>query len=196
MISFYRMFLSVMLVLCYISMIESNSCDISKEKATISSMLQSIEKKMKEKCSVNSENCPAGWKQYKDHCYFFSPDTKTWQNADKQCKNMGSYLVKITDSAENSWVVDMITKSVKHYYGSWMGAADFENEGHWKWMHDSSKVLYTNWSVIQPDNKNNEDCGHFWSAHQYKWNDAQCNLDRMGYICECSHASNCRPSKG
>ncbi|XP_071174075.1 uncharacterized protein [Mytilus edulis] len=42
------MFLSAILVLCSISMIESNSCDISKEKSMISSMLQSIEKKMKD----------------------------------------------------------------------------------------------------------------------------------------------------
>ncbi|CAG2199080.1 Perlucin-like protein [Mytilus edulis] len=108
----------------------------------------------------------------------------------KQCNNMRGYLVKITDSSENSWVVDKITKSVKHRYGSWMGAADFKTEGHWTWVHDSSKVRFSNWSAYQPDNGgNNEDCVHFWKSRQYQWNDAPCHLDNMGYICECSHVS-------
>lgn len=197
------MFFSVILVLCSISVIESKTCDRSQEKSLISemrSLLEAFENKINDnscKCTSNSEECPAGWKTYKNHCYFFSPDAKSWHDAAKQCKNMKGYLVKITDSSENSWVVDMITRSVKHYYGSWMGAADFKNEGHWRWVHDSSKVLYSNWSAHQPDNyRNNEDCGHFWSAHQYQWNDAPCHLDKMGYICECSHGSNCRPFNG
>ncbi|XP_071174080.1 perlucin-like protein [Mytilus edulis] len=189
------MILSAILVLCCISMIASNSCDISKEKSMISSMLQSIEKKMKE-CSSN-ENCPPGWKKYKNHCYFFSPDGKNWQDAVKQCKHMGGYLVKITDSAENSWVVDMLTKSVKHKWGSWMGSSDLKKEGDWRWVQDSSKVRFSQWLRGQPDNYgNNEDCGHFWPAHQYQWNDIPCSVDEMGYICESSYGSNCRPNKG
>ncbi|XP_076111679.1 perlucin-like protein [Mytilus galloprovincialis] len=109
---------------------------------------------------------------------------------------MGGYLVKITDSEENSWVVDMITKSVKHTYGYWMGMADIKNEGDWRWVNDSSAVSYSNWNRGQPNNANNEDCGHFWSAVNYEWNDIMCNTDQMGYICECSDSSNCRPSKG
>ncbi|XP_052062580.1 perlucin-like protein [Mytilus californianus] len=191
------MFLSVILVLCCISMIESNSCDISKEKSTIYSMLQSIEKKMKEKCSANSGNCPAGWKKYKDHCYFFSPDTKIWHYAAKQCNNMGGYLVKIEDSAENSWVVSKLYESVKHNYGSWIGMADFKKEGDWRWVHDSDKVRYSQWYPGEPNNNGrNEDCGLLMTVFKYKWNDVRCNLDNTGYICECSHGPNCRPFNG
>ncbi|CAG2187380.1 Perlucin-like protein [Mytilus edulis] len=189
------MFLSAILVLCSISMIESNSCDISKEKSMISSMLQSIEKKMKE-CSAN-ENCPVGWKKYKDHCYFVSPGGKNWQDAVKQCKNMGGYLAKITDSEENSWVVDMLTKSAKHKYGYWMGSSDLQKEGDWRWVQDSSKVCFSQWLPGQPSNLGNrEHCGHFWSLHQFQWNDAPCGHNGMGYICECSNVSNCLPFKG
>ncbi|XP_076109265.1 perlucin-like protein [Mytilus galloprovincialis] len=203
MLSFYRMFLSVILVLCCISMIETTICDRSKEKAMISemrSLLESFENKINDnscKCTSYSNECPAGWKKYKNHCYFFSPDTRKWHDAAKQCKNMKGYLVKITDSAENSRVVDMIKKSVKHYFGYWMGAADFQNEGHWRWVHDSSKVRFSQWLPGQPDNGgDNEHCAHFWSAHQYQWNDAPCHQHGMGYICECSHGSNCLPFNG
>ncbi|XP_076111671.1 perlucin-like protein [Mytilus galloprovincialis] len=199
------MFLSAVLGLCCISMVDStcstNPCDISTEKSMIASMvqcmLQSIENKIKASSECTApENCPAGWKKYKTHCYFFSPDGKNWHDAAKQCQTMGGYLAKITDSEENSWVVDMITKSVKHKYGYWMGMADLKNEGDWRWVNDSSAVSYSNWNGGQPDNASNEDCGHFWPAVNYEWNDIMCNIDQMGYICECSDASNCRPSKG
>ncbi|XP_076109266.1 perlucin-like protein [Mytilus galloprovincialis] len=193
------MFLSAIMVLCCISMTESNSCDISKEKSTISSMLQSIEKKMKEKCSTNSGNCPAGWKKYKDHCYSFSRLTKTWPAASGQCKNLGGYLVKITDSAENTWVVDMMKKSVNHRYGYWMGLADFNKEGDYRWMHDSSKITYSNWipQLRGPHRYGqNEDCIHFYSGARYEWNDFPCTSDGMGYVCECSYGPNCRPFHG
>ncbi|XP_076111672.1 perlucin-like protein [Mytilus galloprovincialis] len=193
------MVLSAVLVLCCITMVDS-TCDISKEKSMISSMLQSIEKKMKASGECTSpENCPVGWKEYKTHCYFFSPDTKTWRNAEKQCKNMGGYLVQITDSAENSWVLDMLMKSCKHHHGSWIGASDLKKEGDWRWVNDSSKVRYSQWHRGNPNNYgNNEDCAHFASgSYQYHWNDAPCNIDgMMGYICECSHESNCRPFNG
>lgn len=32
--------------------------------------------------SENNENkCPDGWGKYKDHCYFFLTDSKTWHDA-------------------------------------------------------------------------------------------------------------------
>lgn len=33
-----------------------------------------------------------------------------------QCKNLGGYLVKITDSAENAWVVDMMKSKLIVYF--------------------------------------------------------------------------------
>ncbi|XP_076111582.1 perlucin-like protein [Mytilus galloprovincialis] len=200
------MFLSVILVACCISMIETITCDRSEEKAILSkiqsmstsmqSSLASLENKINDnscECGANEIKCPDGWKKYKGHCYFFSPDGKTWHDAEKQCTNMGGYLAKITDSAENSWVVDMLNKSAIFYHGFWMGMTDLKKEGEWRWV-DGSSVRFYNWSPNQPDDNNNrEDCGHFWSLHHYEWNDAPCNLDNMGYICECSHELNCRP---
>ncbi|OPL33807.1 aggrecan core protein, partial [Mytilus galloprovincialis] len=196
------MFLSVILVLCCISKIEAYTCDRSKEKAMISkiqsvsismqSLIETLENKIYDnscKCSIDENKCPDGWKKYKNHCYFFSTDGKTWHDAEKQCKDMRGYLVQITDSAENSWMVDMLTKSsAKFYYGFWMGMTDLKTEGEWRWANDESKIRFSNWSPNQPDDNNNhEDCGQFWSHHHFEWNDAPCYLDKMGYICECSN---------
>ncbi|XP_076111677.1 perlucin-like protein [Mytilus galloprovincialis] len=175
------MFLSAILFMCCISMIFSNPCDISDEKSMISRMLQSIEKKLKAsgECTAPA-NCPAGWTKYKTHCYFFSPDGKNWHDAAKQCQNIGGYLVQITDSAENSWVVDKLKKSVKHTLGSWMGLADVKKEGDLRWVGDSSAVSYSHWHLGEPSNSTNEDCVHFLSQANYEWNDAPCHLDNMG----------------
>ncbi|CAG2198464.1 unnamed protein product [Mytilus edulis] len=67
---------------------------------------------------------------------------KLWNElgTNKQCKDMRGYLVQITDSAENSWMVDMLTKSsAKFYYGFWMGMTDLKTEGEWRWANDESK---------------------------------------------------------
>ncbi|XP_076109262.1 perlucin-like protein [Mytilus galloprovincialis] len=172
------MFISVILVLSCISLIESRPCDRSKEKTMIyelRSLLNSLESKINDnscECGA-SEKCPDGWKKYKEHCYFFSPDSKTWHNAANQCKSMRGYLVQITDSAENSWVLDILKISTKHRHGSWIGASDLEKEGDWRWINDSSKVRYSQWHPGQPSNYGNrEDCGHFASGYGYEWNDA------------------------
>lgn len=89
----------------------------------------------------------------------------------------------------NVWLIFRKTESVKHHYGSWMGMADFKTEGDWRWAYDSSNVSCSQWYPGQPDDMGGEDCGHFWSSHQYQWNDAPCHLDRMCYIWECSHLS-------
>ncbi|XP_052062671.1 perlucin-like protein [Mytilus californianus] len=172
------MFLSVIMVLSCISMIESTTCNRSQERTMISemrSLLESLENKINDnscKCSANENKCPGGWKKYKDHCYFFSPDSKTWHNAANQLStNMALGL----------------------------GLADLKKEDEWRWVHDSSKVRYSQWYPGQPSNIGNnqsEDCGSFWSDAKYQWNDVSCKSNGMGYVCECSHGPDCRPFNG
>lgn len=70
--------------------------------------------------------------------------------------------------------------------------ADLKKEGDWRWVHDSSKVVYSQWYPGEPNNTGhtgNEDCGQLCAVVKYKWNDARCNHENTGYICECSHVS-------
>ncbi|XP_052062581.1 C-type lectin domain family 17, member A-like [Mytilus californianus] len=153
------MFLWVIVFLGCISMIESTTCNRSKERTMISemrSLLESLENKINESMQ----------KYGRLPCEDYRLSRK-------------------------------LVESVKHHHGSWIGASDLKKEGDCRWIHDSSKVCYSKWHPGQPSNYgNNEDCGHFASGYEYEWNDAPCNIERMGYICECSHGSSCRPFNG
>ncbi|CAG2249757.1 Perlucin-like protein [Mytilus edulis] len=140
-----------------------------------------------------SSRCRAGWKEFKDHCYFFSTDKKRGKRQRfVECRNLGGYLTQVTDSAENSWIVSMITSKKVIQQNYWMGANDFK-EGDWRWVNDLSKVHFTSWQSSQPDNsRGKEDCGHFAQGYNYQWNDQQCN-DNFAFICESPLGSNCLP---
>ncbi|VDI48028.1 CD207 antigen [Mytilus galloprovincialis] len=171
--------------------VKSETCFGKQEKAILSDIKSSI-KTLEEKLEGTSPICKEGWRKFKDHCYFFSTDKKTWQEAEVECRNLGGYLTQVNNSTENSWIVSLITskKVIKQNY--WMGATDF-TEGDWRWVNDLSKVQFTNWASNQPDNhQGKEDCAHFWHTHNYKWNDVKCS-NIYGYICESPQGSNCLP---
>ncbi|XP_052062667.1 perlucin-like protein [Mytilus californianus] len=174
-------------VLGFVSVIKSEHCLRQKEQSLISSIRSTL-KTLEEDLAGKYAECQTGWKEYKNHCYYFSSDTKTWHEAEKICRNMGGYLVQITDSSENSWVVTILTKAVQHQFGYWMGATNVK-EGLWKWINDLSKVQYSNWNPGQPDNYGDEeDCASFWKDIKYNWNDAPSNYSGIGYICEKTRA--------
>ena len=45
--------------------------------------------------------CSSGWTYYSGHCYFFSTDELTWQDARTSCWSSGADLFIINDQAEN-----------------------------------------------------------------------------------------------
>ncbi|XP_071171999.1 perlucin-like protein [Mytilus edulis] len=128
--------------------------------------------------------CRPGWKEYKDNCYFFSTDQKSWHDAEVECRNMGGNLTQVNDFAENSWIVTMITSKNVTQQNYWMGGNDLKEEGDWRWMNDLSKVNFTSWSLGEPnDYGGGEDCAHFRLTKNYQWNDMPCTNEN-GYICE------------
>ncbi|XP_063443238.1 perlucin-like protein [Mytilus trossulus] len=184
------MMLSILfVVLGLISVIKPDSCLQQKEKSLISNIRSTLNT-LEEDLANKYAGCQVGWKEYQNHCYYFSSDTETWNEAEKICRNKGGYLVQITDSAENAWVVNILRKAVQQrMMGYWMGAKKAK-DGQWKWINDLSKVKYFNWNPGQPDNYGGiEDCVSFWRDHNYNWNDAPSNITfhkygGVGYICE------------
>lgn len=43
--------------------------------------------------------------------------TRSFLNLKVECRNLGGYLTQITDFAENSWIVNMITSKSKYKRG-------------------------------------------------------------------------------
>ncbi|VDH95787.1 C-type lectin domain family 10 member A [Mytilus galloprovincialis] len=182
----------IFVVLCCIPGTMSDSCLGDQEKSIISGIKSSL-KKLEHSLNEKSRRCPDGWREYKNHCYFFSSEKKSWHEAEGKCRKMGGYLVKVTSSAENSWLVNTITSKKVIQQNYWIGAADFK-ETEWTWVIDLSKLRYSNWNSGQPNNAGgNEDCAHFYKPFNYKWNDMPCNYTGGGYICESENGSHCLP---
>ncbi|VDI47541.1 Hypothetical predicted protein [Mytilus galloprovincialis] len=132
----------LVVVFCCILVVKSETCLGIQEKSLLSGIKSSIVE-LEEKLEAKSLRCRPGWKEYKDSCYFFSADKKSFEEAEIDCRNLGGYLTQVTDSDENSWIVTMITSEQVVQQSYWMGATDFV-EGDWVWVNDLSKVLYTN----------------------------------------------------
>jgi hypothetical protein len=110
----------------------------------------------------------------------------TWVNAQAACKTWGGELVKITDGTKNDAVL-AYQKSLNGgtFAGYWIGLSDVAAEGTWVWT-DGSKSTYFNWDAGQPDNANNEDYVHVWTAAG-KWNDllpGNPGFTPLWYACE------------
>ena len=67
----------------------------------------------------------------------------------------------------------------------WIGANDEDIGDDWVWESEMSKLLFSDWHVVEPNNyDDDEDCGTIrWHNALYKWNDAPRCKDNL-YICE------------
>ncbi|XP_036271937.1 C-type lectin domain family 17, member A [Pipistrellus kuhlii] len=120
--------------------------------------------------------CPEGWLPFEGKCYYFSPNTKPWDEARKFCQENYSHLVIISSIEEQNFV----TKAHRSPRVHWLGLSDREHEGNWKWL-DGSPVTLSFWEPEEPNNMNDEDCV---SMNKYgSWNDLSCSKATY-WICE------------
>ncbi|XP_045348229.1 C-type lectin domain family 17, member A isoform X1 [Leopardus geoffroyi] len=120
--------------------------------------------------------CPEGWLPFEGKCYYFSPRTKSWDEARKFCQENYSHLVIISSFAEQKFVAKA-HGSPRIY---WLGLSDRDHEGDWKWL-DGSPVTLSFWDPEEPNNINDEDCASMNKGGT--WNDLSC--DKTTYwICE------------
>ena len=115
-----------------------------------------------------------------DHCYFWSTDKKTWNEAEVFCQQNNGHLASITTPAINQYVLEGINS--RGFTSSWVGGNDIYKEGFWKWS-DSRPVFFTFWHSIEPNGGSSENCIHYKSWNdQMKLNDAPCSLS-FTFIC-------------
>uniref|UniRef100_A0A3P9L1F0 C-type lectin domain-containing protein n=1 Tax=Oryzias latipes TaxID=8090 RepID=A0A3P9L1F0_ORYLA len=97
--------------------------------------------------------CPEKWIRFGSSCYFFSEESKFWDEARESCRARGADLVVINTEGENLFVSALKKQDV------WIGLTDRVLEGTWKWVDGSPLTLF--WGSDQPDDHNGEeDCGH------------------------------------
>merc|ERR1712183_792144 len=93
----------------------------------------------------------------------------TWHQAHLFCMDVGGYLAEIDDAEEQSILEQVTQRDLNH----WIGAADFADEGHFRWQHSYQPVSYTHWQSGEPNNRDNQDCV-LMLKDDVRWNDFFC----------------------
>ncbi|KAL0965895.1 hypothetical protein UPYG_G00287370 [Umbra pygmaea] len=124
--------------------------------------------------------CEEGWRSYDEVCYYFSPNTKSWDDARTDCVGRGSHLMSILHIPERTWVRTQVGTEI-----FWIGLNDIVAEGVWEWTDGNPFLPYlAYWRPGNPDNwQSNENCGQVVGGDSGKWNDENCATKRK-YICK------------
>ncbi|WAR26359.1 MRC1-like protein, partial [Mya arenaria] len=78
--------------------------------------------------------CGPGWYEYGSSCYLVdTTDPSTWQTASENCTAMGAHLAVITDAAENTFIVNLMTSLNMESEVFWLGGNDIAVEGTHVW---------------------------------------------------------------
>ncbi|XP_019646417.1 PREDICTED: uncharacterized protein LOC109486943 [Branchiostoma belcheri] len=131
--------------------------------------------------------CPASWSSAGALCYRAYDETANWHEAELKCRQGGGRLASIKHPAFHYFVVAM--KNAMDANGDfWIGLNDEVSEGVWSWTDQSGVSQYSAWAQGEPNNVQNEDCGHYnkhgiAGTHQDLWNDNKCD-QRFKFICE------------
>ncbi|XP_044535254.1 NKG2-D type II integral membrane protein [Gracilinanus agilis] len=74
--------------------------------------------------------CPKNWICYKNNCYFFSNESKTWNQSRASCLSHNSSLLKIYSKEDQDFLA-----MIKSYY--WMGLVQSTSGDSWMWEDGS-----------------------------------------------------------
>lgn len=128
---------------------------------------------------------------FNGHGYELVPDPASWHVAKKKAEDAGGYLVVITSSEENEFVMELVKKSTKGGFADvWIGLTDEKKEGEWRWVN-GEKMTFNNWLPSNPDNAGywagSENCVHLLHNQAgFGWNDYSGD-GRFVYIIEYDH---------
>ncbi|XP_028282934.1 macrophage mannose receptor 1b isoform X2 [Parambassis ranga] len=91
--------------------------------------------------------CKSGWKRHGSYCYFVGTETKTFDDANNDCKTSGSYLADVANGVDNSFLVSLVgLRPEKHF---WLGLSNQKNIDVFEWTN-SGAVTFTHWNAQMP----------------------------------------------
>ena len=122
------------------------------------------------------------WKKYNGHCYHFGTKAVPWFAAEKRCRELGAYFVKVDSDAENNWIHSQKPKN--SYY--WIGLTDLQ-EGKWRWSYDQSDDTYKKWYPGYGKRGTSVNCA-LYNSGDTKWLDYSCQTSCY-FICESNFCS-------
>ena len=132
-------------------------------------------------------DCPCGWEDIDDVCYYFSYTKLTWEEARADCQQRGGDLATPLDVERNNAIYQEIKR--RGIQGAvWLGMFKIWNHAFFNIC--GLELSFTKWNTHEPNNKGvTENCVEMlnrenteMSMNSY-WNDQTCT-DMLHYVCE------------
>ncbi|XP_073685355.1 uncharacterized protein [Garra rufa] len=115
------------------------------------------------------------WTCYQSSLYYFSSDFKSWTESRRYCTERGADLIIINNKEKQDFVHKM---SPSAYF--WIGLADNDEEGKWKWV-DGSTLTTGFWRSGEPTGYKDAKCV---LSSSVGWVNFPCQYNVYHWICE------------
>ena len=118
------------------------------------------------------------------HWYEITSGPMSWTNAQSEATSKGGYLVAVSDSAEQAFLVSTFAPSGGWENFLWIGLWDPQGNGNFVWVN-GEQVVYTNWAAGEPNNANQPTPGVEWAVElrtgsfNGEWNDRDGSFDQI-----------------
>ena len=133
--------------------------------------------------NVPVRRCPPLWLAFRNHCYLYKTERKTFQEAERYCSNLSiqAHLVSISDDEENQLAFRYA--QLVHRQDFWIGYSDAQSEGNFVWT-DGNGDGFTAWNHREPNNGGgNQDCAYY-HLKAFKWDDLLCSTALNAFMCK------------
>ncbi|XP_035764283.1 macrophage mannose receptor 1-like [Neolamprologus brichardi] len=123
--------------------------------------------------------CKTGWKRHGSYCYFVGAETKTFHEANDDCKSSNSYLADVSTGVDNSFLVSLVgLRPEKHF---WIGLSNLKNREYFMWTNNAY-ARYTHWNTHMPGHV--QGCVAMATGHSAGlWDVLPCT-NKEKYICK------------
>ncbi|VDI50869.1 Hypothetical predicted protein [Mytilus galloprovincialis] len=167
---------------CFLAKTEkSHLRDLRTKLKGFTKTIDDLEKGLKVKHFSGNDGCKKGWDRFRDYCYYFNKDKKSWFDAERHCQAEDSSLVNIVDENENKFVM---TKSKEANAGHfWIGAINWDS-GKWIWGSNFEPVKYFKWTPREPNGSGTSiQCVELYPSSDGTWNDHACPTT-FAFVCK------------
>ncbi|XP_071141969.1 perlucin-like protein [Mytilus edulis] len=155
---------------------------IEKELVVIKTALKTVGEKIKKVDSdfqvLGKDFQKTKWHKYNGHCYYYSSDLQDWFTAERKCREIGGYLMKIDDKQENAKIHASRPKDEEY----WIGLTDVV-EGEYRWTFDQTKATFLTWHKGYGKRGKGYECCGLHAGSKPEWFDFSCN-QKFNYLCE------------
>ena len=136
-----------------------------------------------DKCS-RQYICPPEYLKLNQHCYFFSKNKTTWQDAFFTCQDLQGKFAIIKHVNQDKMLRNFLNKISMVNEERWIGGMYDWEQMKWKWGASGQEMVFQGFSQMEEDKEKLQwHCTILDPQLGYKWNARSC-LEQKYYICQ------------